>query len=160
MPLDMNVAERSANGGLVDDETNSEAEYRASLVFKLDNDPQPTTYTLYTNPVFVTLPPCHAGPKGPHEAHLRELPRFQNNLWSVGNLREHVADTTDVQEEEGGRVMIINATGNGCEILARAWCAERGRNAVIRRTGGPCFVCAYHAASRTSLGVGVLIWVS
>ena len=160
MPLDINAAERSADGGLADDETNSEVEYRASLVFKLDHDPQQITYTLYTNPVFVTLPPCHGGPKGPHEVHLRELARFQKNLWGVGDLREHVADTADAQEEEGGGVMIINARGTGCEMLARAWCAERGRNAVIRRTGGPCFVCAYRAASKTSLGVGVLIWVS
>jgi len=55
--------------------------------------------------------------------------------------------------------MIINATGKGAEVLARAWCSERGRNAVIRRAGGPCFVCAVRAAGKRGLGLGTLIWV-
>jgi len=56
--------------------------------------------------------------------------------------------------------MVINATGKGAEALARAWCSERGKNAVIRRSGGPCFVCAIGAASKAGLGTGILIWVS
>ena len=43
-------------------------------------------------------------------------------------------------EMKGGKrskVMVINATGKGAaEVLARAWCSERGRSAVVRRKGG------------------------
>jgi len=69
--------------------------------------------------------------------------------------------TKEVSEEDfESSFLIINATGKGAEVLARAWCAERGRNAVIRRNPGPCFVCAYDVASKRGLGVNVLIWVS
>ena len=55
--------------------------------------------------------------------------------------------------------MVINATGNGGQVVARAWCAERGKNAVVvRGSGGPCFVCAVKAASIKGLGIGVVIW--
>ncbi|KAI9812105.1 MAG: hypothetical protein M1832_000616 [Thelocarpon impressellum] len=49
-------------------------------------------------------------------------------------------------------VMVINATGQGAEALARAWCSERGKNAIIRRSGGPCYVCAVKAADKAGLG--------
>jgi hypothetical protein len=84
---------------------------------------------------------------------MRELPRFQKNIWSIERLKDHTAEDDDDDE-----VMVINATGKGAEVLARAWCSERGKSAVIRRTGGPCFVCAVRAASRGNLGTGVLIW--
>jgi hypothetical protein len=61
--------------------------------------------------------------------------------------------------ELAGAQMVINATGRGAELSARAWCSERGTNAVIRRKGGPCFVCAARAAGVASLGTGVLIWL-
>jgi hypothetical protein len=32
-----------------------------------------------------------------------------------------------------GKLLIINAPGNGDEIVAGAWCAENGKHAVIRR---------------------------
>ena len=112
---------------------------------------------LYTIPVFVTLPACRPiGGNGTHEVHPRVLPRFQNlkNTWTVEMLKDHMPDDDEV--------MIINATGKGAEVLARAWCAERRKNAIIRRTGGPCFVCAVRGAShgQTGLKVRVLIWVS
>jgi hypothetical protein len=66
----------------------------------------------------------------------------------------------DEDDPERSDVMVINATGQGVETLARAWCSKRGKNAVIRRAGGLCFVCAERAASRCGLGTGVLIWVS
>jgi tetratricopeptide (TPR) repeat protein len=137
----------------------AKAVYRAQLTFTLDDNPTgPITYKLHTNPVFVTPPPCHPGPRGPHhEVHLRELHRYQErNIWTIERLKEHTAE----DDPERGGVMVINATGQGAEALARAWCSERGKNAVIRRAGGPCFVCAERAASRCGLGTRVLIWVS
>jgi tetratricopeptide (TPR) repeat protein len=155
MPVDVSVAARSTDDGLGNTEVDAKAEYRATIVFQLDNNEDAVAYTLYTNPVFVTLPPCYGGPKGLHEVHMRELPRYQTGIWTVERLKDHTVD--DSADEE---VMVINATGNGSEVLARAWCSERGKNAVVRRSGGPCYVCAYRAASEAGLGVGVLIWVS
>lgn len=154
LPLDVNVAARSANKELNEIEVDNVTQYRASIVFNMDNNEDPVTYTLYTNPVFVTPPSCHTGPKGQHEVHVRELPRYQRNIWTVERLKDHKPEDFDDD------VMVINATGKGAEVLARAWCAERGKNAVIRRIRGPCFVCALRAASSGGLGVGVLIWVS
>ena len=153
MPLDVKVA---ANKELTEQEVAKTIECRASIAFNIDDNEQPVTYVLYTNPVFVTLPACRpTGENGTHEAHLRELPRFQKNIWTVDMLKDHTP--ADFEDDE---VMIINATGKGAEVLARAWCAERGKNAIIRRTGGPCFVCAVRGASQTGLKVGILIWVS
>jgi tetratricopeptide (TPR) repeat protein len=132
-----------------------ETEYRARIIFQMDDSEQTVAYSLYTNPIFVTLPTCRPGPRGNHEVHLREFSRYQNNIWTVEQLKEHSVDTADPDS-----VMIINATGQGGELLARAWCAERGKNAIVRRAGGPCFVCAVRAASRHRLGIGVVIWVS
>lgn len=144
-----------------------EWQYRAQLIFKMDDSEKLFSFKLYTNPVFITVPPCHKGPKGVHEIHLRELYRYAEyveatiskpgwrNIWTIEQLKDHKDE-----DSEAAEVMIINATGKGAEVLARAWCAERGKHAVIRRAGGPCFVCAERAASLCGLGVGVLIWVS
>ena len=52
--------------------------------------------------------------------------------------------------------MIIDAQGDSEEVVARAWCAERVRHAVIRRDC--CFVCARTLAeNRIGLGIKVLI---
>jgi tetratricopeptide (TPR) repeat protein len=147
------VAQKAAQGKIQDAEAEREAEYRASITFKMDNNEEAITFKLFTNPVFVTPPSCLAGPKGQHEVHMRELPRYQKNIWSVERLKDHTAEDSDDDE-----VMIINATGKGAEVLARAWCSERGKCAVIRRPGGPCFVCAVRAASKPSLATCVLIW--
>jgi tetratricopeptide (TPR) repeat protein len=137
-------------------EVENETQYRASLVFKLDSSPEPVTFKLFTNPVFVMLPPCRPGPRGQHEVHMRELPRYQTNIWTVEMLKDHTAEDSE-GDEEG--IMTINATGKGGELFAKAWCSERGKNAVVRRQGGPCYVCAVRAVGRKSLGTGVLIWV-
>lgn len=155
LPLEASLAQQAANGELSEEKLENETQYRASVVFKIDSKSEPITYQLYTNPVFVTLPPCRPGPKGVcHEVHMRELPRFQKNIWAIEQLKDHTPEDTD-----NDTPLIINATGKGAELLARAWCSERGKNAVIRREGGPCFVCAVRAAGKASLETGVLIWL-
>lgn len=126
----------------------NEAEYRASVAFSVDG--RNVTYGLYTNPIFVTLPTCYGGP---HTAHRRELKRFQPVAWEAERLKEHSPEDTDDSEE----VMLINATGTGAEILARAWCSERGRHAVVVKEGGPCLVCAMKCAEM--MEIRVVIWV-
>jgi tetratricopeptide (TPR) repeat protein len=138
-------------------EKKSGAEYRASVVVRLDKSPSPVTYTLLTNPVFVTLPPCRprtlSGVPSLHDVHERELHRFKQRVWSVTELKGY----TPEDAAEPGDVTVVNATGKGAEVLARAWCAEYGKNAAIRRPGGPCFACAVRAAN--GLDIRVLIWL-
>ena len=140
--------------------------YRATLTFHLPATNTTVSYKLYTNPVFVSLPPCKPGPDGPaHKVHVRERGLYEN-IWSVEQLKEYddaaAAAGDDLDYGAGGTrkgVMVINATGHGGEVVARAWCAERGRNAVVvRGLGRPCFACAVKAAGAGGLGVGVVIW--
>ncbi len=60
------------------------------------------------------------------------------------------------------RLLVINAMGDGDEVVARAWCSERGKHAVIRRDipgKECCFACACNlAAGDTGLNCNVLIW--
>jgi hypothetical protein len=132
-------------------------DFRAQLVFKMDDSESTVSFNLWTNPVFITVPPCHDGPRGQHECHLRELHRYEEkNIWTIERSKDH-KEELDI---EGAQVMVINATGHGAEMLARAWCSVRGKHAVIRRAVGPYFVYAERAASPCELGDGVLIWVS
>ncbi|EFQ99010.1 hypothetical protein MGYG_02021 [Nannizzia gypsea CBS 118893] len=133
-------------------------EYQASITFETDDSL--LTYTLLTNPIFISLPACKLVPHGEqHQVHFRELHRFsRQHVYNVTRLKGY---TSTFSEDDAKNVMVINATGTGdAEMLARAWCAERGKNAVIRRPGGPCYTCAVRAASKGALGTGVLIWVS
>lgn len=134
-------------------------EYRASIDFsfvirKLVPLTKVVTYTLSTNPVFVSLPPCHGGKSGGHELHAREVQTDQIVVTPVHQMKDFDGSFKD------GRLMVINAACNGGEIMARAWCAEKGRNAVVRRRGGPCYACATRVASKGGFDFGVLIWVS
>ncbi|KAL2148930.1 hypothetical protein VTH82DRAFT_1616 [Thermothelomyces myriococcoides] len=170
LPLRMDNISRRPDFRSSDDETKrliieNETEYRARIVFSRDDNTSLITYTLFTNPVFVTLPACRPEPRGQaHEVHMRELKHYQN-IWSIERLKEHIiAGEADLNEDDddeeaaAASVVVINATGKGAEVLARAWCSEKGRDAVIRRAGGPCFACAVRAAGKGGLGTGVLIW--
>ncbi|TGJ72921.1 hypothetical protein EYR41_000045 [Orbilia oligospora] len=121
-------------------------EYRASISFIIDG--QEVSYSLFTNPVFVTPPPCTPDTRGAHEIHKRELKNFSNIVDA-----EKLKDCTPGDEE----MVVINATGEGAEVVARAWCAERGRAAVIRRRAGPCLACTVNCARE--LKQKVVIWV-
>lgn len=108
-----------------------ETEYRASITFQRDNG-EAVSYKLYTNPVFVTVPPCRSA-GGEHKVHMREFGAF-HRVWEGEGLKEHVEWEGEEEEEEegiggreggerrGGRggVMVINATGEGAEVVARA----------------------------------------
>ncbi|RVD82025.1 uncharacterized protein DFL_009869 [Arthrobotrys flagrans] len=120
-------------------------EYRASINFIIDG--RSVSYSLFTNPVFVTPPPCIPETRGAHEIHKRELKNFSNVVEA-----EKLKDYTLGDEE----IVIINATGDGAEAVARAWCAERGRAAIIRRRAGPCLTCTVNCAQE--LKQKVIIW--
>jgi hypothetical protein len=56
------------------------------------------------------------------------------------------------------RLQIINATCEGGELVARAWCSENEQKAVIMHASGPCLLCAVKMVSENGLGVNCLIW--
>jgi tetratricopeptide (TPR) repeat protein len=148
--ITINVASRELDTAAADKET----EYLASIEFQIGGSPGAVTYTLHTNPVFVSLESCYPEPNTAHQVHVRELPEYQTNVWTVEQLKSFIPgnDSSDM--------IIINATDKGARTLAQAWCAERGQNAVVRTVGGPCFACALRAAGKLGLGIGALIWVS
>jgi len=122
-------------------EIENETEYRASIVFRRDdNTPDPITCKLYTNPIFVTPPACHPGPTGgSHEVHMRELKRYQN-IWSIERLKEHTPEANLDENEGEAPVMVINTTGKGSQgvgdgVVFRAWsqCGDQ--------TGGRSVFC-------------------
>jgi hypothetical protein len=83
--------------------------------------------------------------------HRRQAQNYLSNVVRVSDLKEAYAPSD--------ALVIIDALGQGEEVVARAWCAERARHAVIRRDGECCFTCATGvAAGYTGLGVNVLIW--
>ena len=120
-------------------------EYRASLEFEVNGTL--TRYTLYSNPLFVYAPPC----VGTHTMHRRQAQNYLSSVVKVADLKE-VYPSSD-------SLVIVDALGQGEEVVARAWCAERATHAVIRRDGECCFACAVGVtAGRTGLGFNVLIW--
>ncbi|KAH6619374.1 hypothetical protein B0J18DRAFT_445646 [Chaetomium sp. MPI-SDFR-AT-0129] len=108
------------------------------------------SYKLYSNPVFVTAPPC----VGTHVVHRQQALRYLSSMVTVAQLKEVYV--------EPGKVLVINAQGKGEEVVARAWCAERRKSAVVRRNllgQQCCMACACSLASaRTGLGIEVVIW--
>ena len=120
-------------------------ECSVSLDFEVNGIP--TRYTLYSNPIFVYAPPC----VGTHPLHKRQVQNYLNNVVRTADLKD-----ADVPSD---KLVIVDALGQGEEVVARAWCAERARHAVIRRDGECCFACATGVvAARTGLGFNVLIW--
>jgi hypothetical protein len=124
--------------------------YRASLIFQLSTEKHSVRYTINTNPVFVTPPPCSSLP---HHVHMQAFALRYSNTYTVDKLRYEQPPAVSQPD----RPFVVNAMGKGEELLARAWCAQWGRNAVVRKEGGPCFACAVRSARKSGLGFGVLI---
>lgn len=122
--------------------------YRASLDFEING--APVRYTLYKNPIFVTAPPC----VGTHPMLRSVAEKWLCGTVTVANLRTTIPEV--------GKLLIINALGDGDEILARAWCAEHGKNAIVRRNQPGlecCLTCACTLAdSANGLNIHVVIW--
>ncbi|KAL2827259.1 hypothetical protein BJY01DRAFT_255760 [Aspergillus pseudoustus] len=132
----------------------SRREFRAHILVEIDRDgekPHREEYTLLHNSIFVTLPPCLPGSDGAHKEHASRLQTVEVPV-------EKLKDSSSSAPK--GKVLIINATGEGAEVAARAWCAEVGRHAIVRKAGGPCMACTLRGASRAGLGLGTVIWVS
>ncbi|KAL4953861.1 hypothetical protein BDW69DRAFT_149007 [Aspergillus filifer] len=118
--------------------------YRATVEFNLNS--ASVTYTLYKNPVFVAAQPC----VGAHIIHKKERERYQQNVIRVQDLKKANPSPNDV--------VVIDALGPNEDAVARAWCAERGRCAIVRRGNECCFTCTVCLAiGRKGLGFNVII---
>jgi hypothetical protein len=126
----------------------AQSAYRASLDFEING--APVRYTLYKNPIFVTAPPC----VGTHPMSRSVAEKRLRDTVTVADLRTTIP--------EAGKFLVINALGDGDEVLARAWCAEHGKNAIVRRNMPGlecCFTCACTLADSTyGLNIHVVIW--
>jgi len=112
------------------------------------------TYTLYAKPVFVHVPKCVGAE---HPIHERLVKKHSGKIFLAKDLKNAGASTAPAVGSDD--LMIVDATEAGEEAIARAWCAETGRHAVVRKNGVGCFTCAVNLAQRrTGLGFGVLIW--
>lgn len=119
-------------------------QYRARIEFEVNG--RQIAYTLYSNPLFVAAPPC----VGTHILHEQQVSKYLRNMVKVQDLKE-----CNVTANE---LLIIDALSPGEEVVARAWCAERARNAIVRRGSECCFACATALAiGRTGLGFNVII---
>lgn len=120
--------------------------YRAKLDFYLLKANKVITLTLYSNSIFVAAPPC----KGTHKIDPKSTSIYTRAIYEVSQL-----DKAELKTEG---VTVINATGHGAQALARAWCAEKGTNAVVwKRDKECCFKCGLMAAGKEGLDVDVLI---
>ncbi|KAK2018744.1 hypothetical protein LZ32DRAFT_653516 [Colletotrichum eremochloae] len=124
--------------------------YLARLDFRLARGKLMATMTLQSNSVFVAAMPCRGGPH-----------RIKPGTGADYMFRTLGVEALPRAELDGGAtaVTVINATGGpAAETFARAWCSEKGTNAVVWRRGeGCCFKCALMVAGREGVAAGVLI---
>jgi hypothetical protein len=119
-------------------------EHRATLHFQVNGAPR--SHTLYTNPCFVTAHPC----AGNHLLFKDEADWYSSNVVCAADLNDFTSNDN--------KFLVITAFNDGEELLARAWCSEHGKHAVVRRKMGCCFTCAALFAGKAGLGMSVLIW--
>lgn len=128
-------------------ELSSSAEANALTLhttYTLDTPPPPA-HPLHTSYRFMTLPVATLLSAGAEEARSRAL--------SLPD--QHAEDANGDEDEE---VAVLDCRGKAdLELLARAWCAKVGENAVVGRVGRTCLACCIREAR--GLGVRVVIRV-
>jgi hypothetical protein len=122
--------------------------HRAKLRFTVNGSLQ--LYAIRWVPQFVAAPPCG----GTHLLFSSIASYYSKNAVSAEKLNTYSETAT----QDKPQFLLINAMDKGCELLARAWCSDRGKHAVIRRGSGCCFSCAAKLAGGHGLGFNVLIW--
>lgn len=122
--------------------------YSATLTFLLSPSTQTASFTLHSTPVFITAPKCIGDE---HPIHSSVVEKVFQRIIKASDLPG--ADPTR------NEMIIVDARGQGEEVLARAWCAERERHAVVWRPGRCCFTCLVRLVSKEEgLGYLVVIW--
>lgn len=132
-------------------EEGQKAEFTARMIFEV-NKSTPVEVPLRATPVFVVPPPCQPSDPAGHCIHDHDLGIHPGESWTPDIL----LDDDVFAKARTADVLVINATGNGAETMARAVCAFRCMNAVTRICGGPCFACTLKAAQ--SLKINTVIW--
>jgi hypothetical protein len=122
--------------------------YRAKLRFTVNGSLH--LYTIRWVPQFVAAPPC----EGSHLLFEPIAMYYSKKVISAEKLSTY----SDTQLRDKPQFLLINAMTKGGELLARAWCSDRGKHAVVRRGPGCCFSCAAKLAGGNGLGFNVLIW--
>lgn len=126
--------------------TNSTKMYQARLDFWLVRAKKAITFSLYANSMFIAAPPC----RGTHRIDSRLKDHYAHRVLEPSNL-----DRASLSPNE---ITVINGGSGTGEVLARAWCAQMGTNAILWKRGSTCcFKCALMLASKEGLGVNVLI---
>lgn len=107
------------------------------------NTPPPPAHPLHTSYRFMTLPVATLLSAGAEEARSRAL-----------SLPDLTAENDSEEEEE--EVAVLDCRGKpDLELLARAWCAKVGENAVVGKVGRTCVACCVREAR--GLGVRVVV---
>ena len=107
------------------------------------NTPPPPAHPLHTSYRFMTLPVATLLSAGAEEARSRAL-----------SLPDITAENDSEDEEE--EVAVLDCRGKAdLELLARAWCAKVGENAIVGKVGRTCVACCIREAR--GLGVRVVI---
>ncbi|KAF2753216.1 hypothetical protein EJ05DRAFT_515049 [Pseudovirgaria hyperparasitica] len=156
---EIRLMELSAPGTALSAKSSGVTEYRAILHFSVNS--VPVSYTLYNVPLFVSPHPCRGSPdsrkigsdpcKGAHVLHKKHAKRLLDSAVNVSQLKDLYSAKDSF--------LLIDAMGEGEELVARAWCSERARSAVVRRGEDTCFACAASMAEgRGGVGFNVLIW--
>ena len=71
---------------------------------------------------------------------------------------EDVVDEDEDEDQSMSEILVIDARADkDLELLARAWCADKGVHAIIGRTGRTCLGCCVREAR--GLGVAIVIRV-
>lgn len=113
---------------------------------------------------FITSFPCiepHSNVEGlktnPGEHKKSSHPLHKEFIYDILSVESVVQE--NVEMKEIGRTLVVEAGGiqKDREVLARAWCAERGMHAIIGGRGRTCLGCCIREAR--ALGIWVVIRV-
>jgi len=111
--------------------------------YTLNTPPPSPAHPLHTSYRFMTLPVATLLSTGAEEARSRAL-----------SLPDPTAETES--EDENEEVAVLDCRGKAdLELLARAWCAKVGENAIVGKVGRTCVACCIREAR--GLGVRVVI---
>jgi hypothetical protein len=112
--------------------------FYASLLIRLNG--HLITYNLTYNPLFTCSHPCI----GSHERHKSQI-------------KYTIVEAAALQNSPRfDHVLIVNVQGSSeADVMARAWCAQQGRNALVK-IPQTCFCCAWELAR--SINVQVIIY--
>jgi hypothetical protein len=120
--------------------------YHAKLDFQLLEAKTTATISLYANSIFIAALPC----QGTHRINPKVKHLYRRRVLEVSDLPK-----AELSVEE---ITVINATAEGGEVFARAWCAQKGTNAVVwKKEKGCCFKCGLMMAGKEGLDINVLI---